>query len=209
MKRSLAWSVCAIATLAMSACGSSASTAPTTTGFALGASTDASTTAAPTTAAATTTAAASSTMATGGTLSADMVKQLTTIAMKGLETSGAKADEACVAKTVAKLSEADAKIIIANPDTAETSAEGATIGAQLLLCLDRTDMAKLLAAQMGSIPGLDSDCAAKAIAGMTDSELTDLATASANGEPDMQDPRMARILQLMMGCATGTSTPTT
>ena len=209
MKRSLAWSVCAIATLAMSACGSSASTAPTTTGFALGASTDASTTAAPTTAAATTTAAASSTMATGGTLSADMVKQLTTIAMKQLSTMGTSADEACIAKTVAKLSEADAKAIIANPDTAETSAEGDAVGATLLLCLDRADVGKLLASQIGSTDGVDTDCAAKAIAGMTDSELTDLIEASANGEPDMKDPRMARILQLMVNCAAGPTTPTT
>ena len=209
MKRSLVWGVCALTAAALSACGSSSSTASTTTGFALAASTDASTTAAVTTSAAAPTSAAATTTPTGGALSPDMVKQLTAIAMKQLSTMGAGADEACIAKTVAGLSEADAKAIIAKPDAPETSAEGDAIGAKLLLCLDRADVGKLLASQIGSADGIDTDCAAKAIAGMTDSELTDLIEASANGQPVMKDPRMARILQLLITCATQPSTTTT
>lgn len=137
--------------------------------------------------------------ACGGT-SGDAAKIADKI-MTSAKDEGMELDKSCVTKLAEKFNDADTEMLVDNLDNEDfdldqLSDEGAALGMQVIGCADKDALVDMLMEQVGSVPGLDSDC----VRGVLEEiEPEQLATIAADGDTSGMDDLSTKMMACMSG----------
>jgi hypothetical protein len=108
-------------------------------------------------------------------------------------------DADCVREASAKLTDADAKLIVDSIDTdgePTLSDAGEALKGEIFACLDPSQLVDQMMEEIGDQPGMDKDCVREVLDGLTSDEIASIA----QGDGDLSGEVMSQVMQDIVPC---------
>jgi hypothetical protein len=119
--------------------------------------------------------------------------------MSAAKDEGIELDRECVDTVAGKLSDADAKAILASIDSdedPEISADGDALAEEMFSCVPADAIVQQMMDSIGDQPGMDKECVQKVLEGLSSADMASLAQS----DGDMSNPVMSQIMEGVLPC---------